>query len=393
MRSTARPAVRARRARPAPTSRCMRQRRATYVVAALLIGWALGCDGDTSAESRWRTTADRRAGPGELPYPPDTKVDSLASRVFSESDTIGIPTNVRLAHGRLVVVDYGADPLLVLLDTADAGVTGAFGRVGQGPGEFLTRSPRLTSADGDTAREGNVWLVDADRRVIRADLDERRTVDSVTLALEERVGDIVWVNDSQMLATTYDTLSMLALVDAEGRLIRRITGDTAGWGTMPPADAVDGRQSRMCSDGKDRVAIAYRWAPTVTIYDKHGGNIARARTPHAFAPWVAAHPITRSRRFNTAGPNVRAAYWDCTANSRYIFALYSGRLHKSFPRKLHECWYVHVFDWSGNLVRVLRLDHGAGSVAVNADGTLLYSVDYTSAQMPIRVSSLSGLPP
>jgi hypothetical protein len=293
-----------------------------------------------------------------------------------------------------VVVDYGADPLIVVLDTATAGVLGAFGRHGQGPGEFLTRSPRITLASGVNDRARNqVWLVDADRQLLLGDLEQRRTVDSVGFTLEEPVADILWLNDSLMLASTYDTASMLALFDGEGRRIRRITGDTTGWGAMPALDAVDGRQSRMCVDGKDRLAIAHRWAPSLTMYDKQGNSLARARVPHTFVPWVEDHPLTKVPRFNTGSPNVRSAYWDCTANEKYVFALYSGRLHKHFPQKMHECWYVHVFDWSGNLVRVLRLDHGAGSVAVNAQGTLLYTVDHSSAEMPVRVSSLAGILP
>lgn len=53
--------------------------------------------------------------------------------------------------------------------------------------------------------------------------------------------------------------------------------------------------------------------------------------------------------------------------------------------------YVHVFDWAGDLIEVLELDHGAIAIALADSGRMLYSItrEESPGGIAVRRSGLS----
>jgi hypothetical protein len=277
-----------------------------------------------------------------------------------------------------------------ILDAETGAVVGAFGRRGQGPGEFINPPKVVPGRGPQTAPAVRAWLFDSYQgRLTLADLSGLAVLDSVDITLEEHAWDLAWIEDSLLVGAGRDSANAFRIFDTNGRVLRRIRADRTGFEKVPQPDIQSARHNVMCVDPQgSRLALAYRWASRVEIYSTQGHYLGRARTPHAFVPWIDRHPLKRIPVFHTGSPNVRAAYYDCAATDTHVFALFSGRLHKDFRRKQHQCWYVHVFDWSGNLVRVIRLDHGASSVAVDRHGSRLYTTDASSVTPAIRTIPL-----
>ena len=372
----------------------VRERRripSSILAAAIFIGAA--CDQDTSHDFFWRVMQDDAAGPSELSHQ-GLPVEALPSRILTQDEVIGIPARLRRVGSRLLLMDAVGDPALEVFDAESGRLLGTFGRRGGGPGEFFGH-PRVVGGSGPATEDGDrVWLHDQNiRRLLLADLEELRILDSLSFRLEEQVWDISWRADSTLLGLAQDGVHALVTFDDSGKVLRRLVGDSSGWARIPPADRADARSAYMCSspDGA-KVALAYRHAGRVELYSADGDLLARARAPHPFEPWIDDHPAIRVKypdgTFSSGSPNHRAAYYACAASRQHVFALFSGRLRKDFVRTQHECRHVHVFDWSGRLVRVIGLDHGTGTLEVDPGGSRLYTGDLTSTVPAIRVTEL-----
>jgi hypothetical protein len=376
-----------------------------HAVALRTVGRAIGlgfvlmvasCKQDTSSQFLWKAMADRHAGPGELTYA-GVAVDTLPpSGVLTASELIGVAFSVRLVGSRIVVVDpLSRTGVMEVFDAYTGEELGAFGRRGQGPGEFVNYPAILRGgpgASGDTL----VWIFDSapgQARVMLANLSRKRVLDSTSIYLEKNAAQVRWQTDSTMLASGFDSTVSIRRFGVDGKAKGGTVADTSGWGLLAPSYLIDARESTICSspDGK-RFALAYRWTDRIEIYEGDGTLRGRGATPFGFPAWVDKHPIKRSPMFHKGSPNVRLAYYDCVATDQRIYALFSGRLAKDFRKTMHECWYVHVFDWSGRLERVMRLDHGSASLTVDNGDAVLYTTDVTSEKPSIRVNTLSRTP-
>jgi hypothetical protein len=249
---------------------------------------------------------------------------------------------------------------------------------------WLLESSRLGSRgnSGSAAQNQSTPMMPADMR-------RMRVVDSLAVHIAAVIRDAAWVSDSVIVGTTNSALSVLALLDRNGRLLREIAADSSGWSRVPAEEMSSARTNHLCAaPSGHHVAVAYRWADRIEIFSTDGKATARAQTPHGFAAWVDTHPINRQPYFSSDSPNGRNAYWDCAATDTEIFALFSGKRHKDFRGKGQECSYVHVFGWDGNLRRVIRLDHASASIAVDSAGTILFTGDVVSTKPAVRATRL-----
>ena len=82
----------------------------------------------------------------------------------------------------------------------------------------------------------------------------------------------------------------------------------------------------------------------------------------------------------------RLHYLDCSATSTHLFALYSGRRDATTPDGTpipgaDDSRYIHVFGWDGKLVRVLELDVGLVSLAVDEAESTIMGIGAGSASL------------
>jgi hypothetical protein len=113
--------------------------------------------------------------------------------------------------------------------------------------------------------------------------------------------------------------------------------------------------------------------------------------PFYFAPNIDVHPVTGRRKFNGPSPNRRTAYVSCAATDAAVFALFAGKLKKHFKYpSSSESDEVHQFDWTGALVRVVRLDHEAVAITTDIRGEALYTATLSPSPQ-VRRTSLTPL--
>jgi hypothetical protein len=77
--------------------------------------------------------------------------------------------------------------------------------------------------------------------------------------------------------------------------------------------------------------------------------------------------------FKNGEVGARFGYLGCAATATHLIALYSGVL-ASLSETQEDRRYLHVFDWTGHLLSVWRLDHAPHAIAVDRTGATLYSI-------------------
>lgn len=331
---------------------------------------ALAACGNLSARA---SSAD---GPPSLDHAAFHPVQ-LKGRVLNADTTLAAPTSMAIVGNHLVLVDPFADSMIEEIDRSDGAMVREFGRRGEGPGEF--EGP--WSVDPVPGSNTRFWLYDLTLgRLTLVDLEadfdgESRLGDHVLLlhvgaAIMEpiRVGD-------HLVSLGFFQQGRVAVLDDHGTLLRTV-GPTplANQSHIPATIRQHAYQSRMkANPSRTRLAIVTRHADRLDIYRADGTPLTVAQRPFGFDPAFRVGKHDGKPVF-TSGENLRFGYIDLATTERHIFALFSGRTRAGFPGRANYGRYVHVFDWSGRLIRVLKLDAPAIAVAVDPAGGTLYTI-------------------
>ena len=93
--------------------------------------------------------------------------------------------------------------------------------------------------------------------------------------------------------------------------------------------------------------------------------------PYGFEPLYEAKKSARTVAM-ASGDETRFGYLDLATTDSRIYALFSGRTRAEGRANYGNT--VHVFDWDGRLVDVLRLDEFVIALAVDPAGEALYGI-------------------
>lgn len=311
-------------------------------------------------------------GPGGAQTPP------LDGRVVTEDDILGMPTEMTMFAGRILVRDRVGDPTFHLIDPLQ-GIVSSFGRRGDGPGEY--EGPQGMNRAVST---NDVWIVDvAKRRFTRLTTADARPEVAETFALTGLalaptavlpVGDTAFLVMGESFAGGHD--NRFALIDREGRLLAAVGPPYQGDADIPFTDrsAADAAKARLNPSGT-RIAAAYLYRSEVKIYGLDGSRITTADTPpedRFVTEFLEPSPPTRMRWFYPGDRTTRYGYRDVATTDDFIFALYSGI---SIWDGSHSN-RVHVFSWSGRFISEFTLDRSVIAITVDERGETLYATGF-----------------
>ncbi|MFQ5746509.1 MAG: BF3164 family lipoprotein [Gemmatimonadota bacterium] len=318
---------------------------------------------------------DVRAAPAPVVAP---AANALRAAVLTSPQDLALPTALAVRDGRLIVIDRFGDRAVRVFATADGRELAAFGRTGDGPGEF--RGAR--SVTFDPVDPSAFWVYDLSlARLTRYGLyrpggstdDWRGRILPVRLAAT--VTSPVWVSPNRLLATGFFAEGRLAVLDAEG--------SPAGYaGSLPPAERPvpapvlqHAYQARVAvSPDRRHVAVASRHAGRLELYDApRGAFLGLADVPLSFEPTYGIVQTKRGPRMASGG-DLRFGYIDVAVTDTRIYALFSGRTRADYPGRANFGEVVQVFDWSGELREVLQLDADVLAIAADEGDRTLYAI-------------------
>lgn len=363
------------------------RRFARRVLSVYIAVVALACESKRSGEQIIQNAMIEAGGVAELPEP--NGAHRLTSRVLSSDSALGLPYIVRIAGGLMLVADAAQGPRLHVFDASSGVHLRSVGRPGQGPGEF----EGIASIGVDSVGRNAIYVFDYDLlRITTIDAEALRHsgVDVIrTVQLAGRPSSVAALSNGRWFATNANDSTLYQIADSSGTL-RSVYVRSFD---IPSQDSIELRKAykgRVCGTNETRIAVAFSHFSHVSIMDLADATEVAANTPHAFRPTFIEHPLLLGavRTFKGGAPGVRHAYLDCESTSARIYALFSGRLKGKGALKANFGRFIHEFDWTGRLLRVLVLDHDAISIAVS--GVSLITVGEDGDVPVLRIQSLDG---
>lgn len=297
----------------------------------------------------------------------------LPARVLHESDALAAPTDVEVMGSSLVIADDFADRPLRIMSRSDGTIERSFGGKGQGPREFESAwaidviDPAGEFMVHDMMLQRVTWVD------VRDDFEDGRWVAdrSLNLKAETMLTETSW-SPGGMLALGFLTEGRLAHLDEQGAVVRT-TGPTPLDGMeVPPEVRQQAYQSKLKPNpSRTRWAVATRFADRLEIYDAAGAFVTEGTRPYRFEPAYEAKRSTRTASM-ASGDELRFGYIDLATTDDRIYALFSGRTRAEGRANFANT--VHVFDWSGKLLAIVRLEAFVISLAVDPAGETLYGL-------------------
>ena len=296
----------------------------------------------------------------------------IHAETLSAANTLGKPSFLALNGSRLWISDRGGNPFLHIVDTATGRIIRSHGRRGDGPEEFRD----VVNLLPDPVDQSKVLAWDARYRLMR--VSETRGVEAGYISPQnQRPAYVFPAGRNQFLGFRYSDSSAFVLFDAAGRILR-----TASM-TLPGDSAVVRRQRQLAITGAfictktdfSGFALVHSNFGRIELFDSLARKVGNARVPYPSEPTFEKNATTQQAAFK----QLRSFYQGCAFSDQYLFALFLGKsLNESSP-SVTGGRYVHVFDYSGALVRVLELDAEISILTVDRAGRKLYGTSWTEA--------------
>lgn len=280
----------------------------------------------------------------------------------------------------LVIADAG-DSALKVFNRHTGTLTAVTGRRGAGPGEFrqiwsLQAKRSATGAPSVWAFDNRTW------RLTGYAISPKGTIGELLrpVQLQESGAplSLQWVSDSSLALVGFLCCGRFALVDTAGHISKWL-----GVVPIPKAEmlgfaAQQALQPTMSvrPDG-GAIAIAARYAGRVDIYSTSTGAMTPAEVPLPFDPDMLASASRGEKDTVTifrSNDQTRFGYVSITANTRHIYALFSGRTRAETPGRANFGRQVHVFAWDGSLQGQIDLPEDTYDLAVDSGDSILYTL-------------------
>jgi hypothetical protein len=304
--------------------------------------------------------------------------DSLSGTALADSATVGVPVAAHVSGSGLWLLNALGDPAVHLVDPASGGV-----RMSVGGPSARVEVVGPVAFSNDPQDSGAVWVFDAVlQRMTRLEPDMRAEAipRNVTLWGSGVAIAASWLSADRIVAVTPAGTGGIALFDAQGILASRSDRPALGDSTV----SAQLREQAMAApvdvcarpDGT-RFAVVHVVTSRVDLFDGNGRIVSHANVPIAPRPIAPTDPDTNEPTLDR-----RRWYTACAASQTHLYALFSGRRPDGFDADAVELGeFVHVFDWTGELVRVLHLEPAVIGLAVDEPGGALYGVSHVARRL------------
>jgi len=333
---------------------------------------AVSCVVLLSASGCARDADSLRYGPGELDHGPLRPVE-LSGRVLAQGDYLAQPGRLLGMGEYLLVLDGVADSVLHLVSTRDGRRVRSQGRRGAGPGEYegawsITPDPR----DPESAWAYDIALSRLTRVQTRGGEGADRDPEIINISAELTPTQPLWLSDSVFVTPNFSPRGRLLFFDRHGRLLRTAGGVPADDRGTPPTVLQQAWVGKLAvRPDKRRMAIVTQYADQVELYGEDGERIGTVRGPFGFDPRFTVADLQGFKTMSS-DESMRHGYVDVAATQDRIYGLFSGRTREAFVGDASFGRHVHVYDWRGELLQVLKLDRDLISIALSPGGRRLY---------------------
>lgn len=283
------------------------------------------------------------------------------------TQVIGDPRHMTVTGQELWISDRAGDPYLHIIDLSTDSLVLSRGSTGEGPGDF-GEVPQLSVRPGD---QGAVWAYDARlRRLTRVTSDTAPDY-RVIRAFGDQVNhtwSLQWQRPDRLIGVGDMDTNRIMVADSSGLLVDMVSNPLLG----PDSVSLEARRAAssgyvMCvQPAEGAIALLYLAGGQIDLYHPDGSHRGLARVPFpSDGDWVL------DRRGRVWFGKDWYHYTGCAGSRRFLYALFAGhRTDGPGGPMTRAATHVHVFDWQGELVRILAVDQELSAIAVSGDSVL-----------------------
>lgn len=334
---------------------------------AMVLGLVAGCE--SNARMADRIMHDMVPSFDHAEHEPQT----IHGVVMNDADILARPRSVEIIGEYLVISDAASEHVIHVFDRKSEDHVNSFGRLGDGPGEFMASAV----LSGSPGMDSIVTTLDpTHRRVTRFRIPEGQIepvgrTSTRQLPTLHFVYNLKMVDEHRGVGLGFFDSGRLGFFDLLNEA-EDYAGDVPGDDDEPYIIRQQAYQSYLAlNPARTRIAVLTRLATAIDIYDERGNHLATAEAPYRFP---VDYLIDNEGNF-MAGMRNRHGYKGVATTDDSIFALFSGRAEAHF-RGMSGAHgeFVHEFNWDGELKRVFRLNQEVLDITVDEMGATLYAI-------------------
>lgn len=315
----------------------------------------------------------------ELKRPNNTV--KLHSTVVNKYD-IYAPGSIAIINNYLLFIDHKADKIIKINDLKSYKLLKSFGRLGQGPSEFIGASDIIPSQ-----KDKNIfWIYDISTQKLKKFninkvLNNKSNPEKI-IRIKGGNGiptQLIITPDNKILGIGFFFKGRISIYNMSGDFIRSV-------GKIPvilknerfASQHSHGFTGKFILKNKSKeIFIATRHGAIVEKYNIGNGKlISTFYGPDSFFPEYKIVPVGEHYTM-TYNKKTRFGYLDICYNKKLdrLFLLYSGEYQYNKENKeANFSNIVYVLDNKGTIIEEIELDKEVGEITISDDGSTLFGV-------------------
>lgn len=296
------------------------------------------------------------------------KMVPVKSQTMNLHESLGKAYAIDMIRGHLIVRDDQVDTRLTIFNLEkDAIVPIYTGYVGQGPGELNNPGPMIMD-------DGQFLIYDGSKmkllsfQVDRLNLPNYKPQELISIK-ESGIIDIKKISKAIFLAVGIFPEKRFMLINSDGKTVGRL-GDypLALTGNIPEYVRNVAAQSMLTTNLDKNIAVtAMRFGEHIQFHSFNLDNalpeVNLINERSISLPEYTTRDYEGSANFRPT-EKTKWGYLSLSSNADFVYALYSGK--PQIPgTKFYQGDEVHVFDWTGKLLKKMDLDKEAISITCN----------------------------
>ena len=302
----------------------------------------------------------------------------LKGKEINIDNEIGDPTKLFIDDSIMIILDYYKEYNLCIINIDSGNIVKRFGKKGNGPNEM-----QHATSISFNKEHNNIEVFDTSNRKLFY-----YNIDSLlgNKLYSPKVEDFRTLKFTPYHLKSFYKKTYISTGDFENFRFKMLTLNktVSNFGEYPELSDEKIPKSiyslvfqgnfLVNTDIRSIVSCSYKF-PLIEFYSvKENDQIILEDQYFECEPKVEVM-LTENFQSVSSMPNNKYGFLDLYGTSKYIYALYSGRMTRNYKEKVYASDKVLVFDWLGHKVIKFNIDRDINCLAVSEDDQYLYGFD------------------